>query len=110
MTIQSIIAQTLTVGTREAQFLVQDFAVIMIVAAVMLLITHKLKQPMVIGYIIAGMIIGPYTPPFSMIHDIGLLNNLAELGIIILMFVIGTEFPIAKLRSVGKTSIVIALT
>jgi CPA2 family monovalent cation:H+ antiporter-2 len=110
VTIQSIIAQTSTVGAREAQFLVQDFAVIMIVAAVMLLITHKLKQPMVIGYIIAGMIIGPYTPPFSMIHDIGLLNNLAELGIIILMFVIGTEFPIAKLKSVGKTSLVIALT
>jgi K+:H+ antiporter len=108
--IHSIIAQTFTVGAREAQFLVQDFAVIMIVAAVMLLITHKLKQPMVIGYIIAGMIIGPYTPPFSMIHDLGLLNNLAELGIIILMFVIGTEFPIAKLKSVGKTSLVIALT
>ena len=110
VTIQSIMAQTFTGGAREAQFLVQDFAVIMIVAAVMLLITHKLKQPMVIGYIIAGMIIGPYTPPFSMIHDIGLLNNLAELGIIILMFVIGTEFPIAKLKSVGKTSLVIALT
>ena len=110
VTIQSIMAQTLTVGTSETQFLVQDFAVIMIVAAVMLLITHKLKQPMVIGYIIAGMIIGPYTPPFSMIHDLSLLNNLAELGIIILMFVIGTEFPIAKLRSVGKTSLVIALT
>jgi CPA2 family monovalent cation:H+ antiporter-2 len=110
VTIHSIIAQTFTVGAREAQFLVQDFAVIMIVAAVMLLITHKLKQPMVIGYIIAGMIIGPYTPPFSMIHDLGLLNNLAELGIIILMFVIGTEFPIAKLKSVGKTSLVIALT
>jgi len=108
--IHSIISQTFTVGAREAQFLVQDFAVIMIVAAVMLLITHKLKQPMVIGYIIAGMIIGPYTPPFSMIHDLGLLNNLAELGIIILMFVIGTEFPIAKLKSVGKTSLVIALT
>jgi CPA2 family monovalent cation:H+ antiporter-2 len=110
VTIHSIIAQTFTVGAREAQFLVQDFAVIMIVAAVMLLITHKMKQPMVIGYIIAGMIIGPYTPPFSMIHDLGLLNNLAELGIIILMFVIGTEFPIAKLKSVGKTSLVIALT
>jgi CPA2 family monovalent cation:H+ antiporter-2 len=108
--IQSIIAQTLPVGTREAQFLVQDFAVIMIVAAVMLIITYKLKQPMVIGYIIAGIIIGPYTPPFSLIHDINTLNNLAELGIIILMFVIGTEFPIAKLRSVGKTSVVIALT
>lgn len=92
------------------QFLVQDFAVIMIVAAAILLITYKLKQPMVVGYLIAGMIIGPYTPPFSLIHDINLLNNLAELGIIILMFVIGTEFPIAKLRSVGKSSVFIALT
>ncbi|MFL6435743.1 MAG: hypothetical protein ACJ71O_18675, partial [Nitrososphaeraceae archaeon] len=39
--------------------IVQDFAVIMIIAAVMLIITHKLRQPMVIGYIVAGMIIGP---------------------------------------------------
>jgi hypothetical protein len=42
-------------------FLVQDFAVIMIVAAIMLIITNRLKQPMIIGYIFAGMIIGPYT-------------------------------------------------
>jgi monovalent cation:H+ antiporter-2, CPA2 family len=41
----------------------QDFAVIMIVASVMTLISYKLKQPVIIGYIIAGMIIGPYTPP-----------------------------------------------
>ena len=44
----------------------QDFAVIMIVASVMTLISYKLKQPVIIGYIIAGMIIGPYTPPFSL--------------------------------------------
>jgi monovalent cation:H+ antiporter-2, CPA2 family len=90
-------------------FLVQDFAVIMIVAAVMLFVTYKLKQPMVIGYILAGMVIGPYTPPFRLIHDINALNVLAELGIIMLMFVIGTEFPISKLRSVGRTSIMVAL-
>jgi monovalent cation:H+ antiporter-2, CPA2 family len=91
-------------------FLVQDFAVIMIIAAVMLFVTYKLKQPMVIGYILAGMVIGPYTPPFRLIHDINILNVLAELGIIMLMFVIGTEFPISKLRSVGRTSIMVALT
>lgn len=90
-------------------FLVQDFAVIMIIAAVMLFVTYKLKQPMVIGYILAGMVIGPYTPPFRLIHDINALNVLAELGIIMLMFVIGTEFPISKLRSVGRTSIMVAL-
>jgi CPA2 family monovalent cation:H+ antiporter-2 len=90
-------------------FLVQDFAVIMIIAAVMLFVTYKLRQPMVIGYILAGMVIGPYTPPFRLIHDINALNVLAELGIIMLMFVIGTEFPISKLRSVGRTSILVAL-
>jgi CPA2 family monovalent cation:H+ antiporter-2 len=89
--------------------IVQDFAVIMIIAAVMLIITHKLRQPMVIGYIVAGMIIGPYTPPFSLISSIQTVNVLSELGIIMLLFVIGTEFPIAKLKSVSKISIIVAL-
>jgi CPA2 family monovalent cation:H+ antiporter-2 len=90
-------------------FVIQDFAVIMIVAAIMLVITHRLKQPMVIGYILAGMIIGPYTPPFSLIQNVNSLNTFAELGIIMLLFVIGTEFPIAKLRSIGRISIIVAL-
>ena len=64
---------------------------------------------MVIGYIIAGMIVGPYTPPFSLISSVQTVNVLSELGIIMLLFVIGTEFPIAKLKSVGKISIIIAL-
>ena len=93
----------------STDFLVQDFAVIMIVAAIMLVITHKLKQPMVIGYIVAGMIIGPYTPPFRLIHNVNSLNSFAELGIIMLLFVIGTEFPIAKLRSIGRISVIVAL-
>ena len=82
----------------------------MIVAAVMLGITYKLKQPMVIGYILAGMVIGPYTPPFSLIHNVDTVNRFAELGIIMLLFVVGTEFPIAKLRSVGRTATIVALS
>ena len=93
----------------STDFLIQDFAVIMIVAAIMLVITRRAKQPMVIGYIIAGMIIGPFTPPFSLIHNVNSLNSFAELGIIMLLFVIGTEFPIAKLRSIGRISIIVAL-
>jgi monovalent cation:H+ antiporter-2, CPA2 family len=81
----------------------------MIVAAIMLVITRKLKQSMVIGYILAGMIIGPHTPPFSLIHNVNSLNSFAELGIIMLLFVIGTEFPIAKLRSIGRISVIVAL-
>jgi monovalent cation:H+ antiporter-2, CPA2 family len=89
---------------------VQDFTVIMIVASVMALISFKLKQPMVIGYIVAGMIIGPYTPPFSFILDIEVLNLFAEIGIILLLFVVGMEFPIEKLRKIGKKAFIIAIS
>src|ERR671920_535059 len=92
-----------------SNFIVQDFAVIMIIAAIMLIITYKLRQPMVIGYILAGMVIGPYTPPFTLIQSVETVNVFAELGIIMLLFVIGTEFPIAKLRSVGRISTILAL-
>ncbi|MDQ3972479.1 MAG: cation:proton antiporter [Thermoproteota archaeon] len=92
-----------------SNFIVQDFAVIMVIAAIMLIITYKLKQPMVIGYILAGMVIGPYTPPFTLIQSVETVNVLAELGIIMLLFVIGTEFPIAKLKSVSKTSIIVGI-
>jgi CPA2 family monovalent cation:H+ antiporter-2 len=88
--------------------MVQDFAVVMIVAAVMILITYKFKQPTVLGYIAAGMIIGPYTPPFPLLQNIDTVNVFAELGIIMLLFVIGTDFPIQKLRSVGRISIIVA--
>lgn len=88
---------------------IQDFAIIMIVASVMALISYRLKQPLVIGYIGAGMIIGPYTPPFSLVLHIEILNLLAEIGIVLLLFVVGLEYPVAKLRSIGKKAIVIAM-
>lgn len=94
----------------SSEFIVQDFAVIMIIAAVMLFLTHRFKQSMVIGYLIAGMIIGPFTPPFTLIHEIETVNIFAELGIIMLLFVIGIEFPIAKLKQIGKISIIVGLT
>jgi CPA2 family monovalent cation:H+ antiporter-2 len=100
----------LTSSFSPSNFIVQDFAIIMIVAAVMLIITYKLRQPMVIGYILAGMVIGPYTPPFKLIQNVETVNVFAELGIIMLLFVVGTEFPIAKLRSVGKTSVIVGVT
>jgi CPA2 family monovalent cation:H+ antiporter-2 len=89
---------------------VQDFAIIMVVASVMALVSYRLKQPMVIGYIVAGMIIGPYTPPFSFILHPEILNLLAEIGIVLLLFVVGLEYPIAKLRSVGRKALVIAFS
>jgi monovalent cation:H+ antiporter-2, CPA2 family len=87
-----------------------DLAIIMVIAAVMAAISFKLKQPMILGYIIAGMVIGPFTPPFPLVGDIDTINLLAELGIIMLLFVIGTEFPISRLRNVGRISVIVALS
>lgn len=90
--------------------IIQDFAIIMVVASVMALVSYRLKQPMIIGYIVAGMIIGPYTPPFSFILHPEILSLLAEIGIVLLLFVVGLEYPIAKLRSVGRKALVIAFS
>jgi len=92
-----------------SESIIQDFAVIMIIASFMALISFKLKQPMIIAYIIAGILIGPFTPPFSLIMNTEILNVFAEIGIILLLFVIGMEFPIEKLKNIGKKAVTIAV-
>src|SRR5919109_5103036 len=97
-------------ATIEIGQILQDLVVIMVVAGAMAMISYRFKQPMVVGYIGAGMIIGPYTPPFSFILDIEVLNLFAEIGIILLLSVVGMEFPIEKLRKIGRKAFVIAIT
>jgi CPA2 family monovalent cation:H+ antiporter-2 len=88
---------------------IQDLAVIMLVAGIVTVIFHRLKQPVVLGYIVAGFIIGPHTPPFGFIHDEETIKTLAELGVIFLMFCLGLEFSLRKLFKVGATAFVAAL-
>ncbi len=87
---------------------IQDLAVIMLVAGVVTILFHRFKQPVVLGYIIAGFIIGPHTPPFGLIHDEGTIKTLAELGVIFLMFCLGLEFSLGKLFKVGATAFIAA--
>jgi monovalent cation:H+ antiporter-2, CPA2 family len=93
----------------EITQILQDFATIMIIAAVMTIISYKLKQPLILGYIGAGIIIGPYTPPFSFISNVEVLNLFAEIGIILLLFTVGMEFPIRNLRKIGKRATIITV-
>ncbi|MDR0770258.1 MAG: cation:proton antiporter [Burkholderiales bacterium] len=88
---------------------VQDLAIVMLIAGVVTLLCHRFKQPVVLGYILAGVIIGPYTPPFQLIHDKETIDTLAELGIIFLLFTLGLEFTLKKLASVGLTALFGAL-
>ena len=99
---------------------VTDLAIIMILAGIVTLAFFKIKQPLIIGYLFAGMLIGPLSPlwaPFlsdtgtgdggaaGLLSDIGALHVFAEIGVILLLFVIGIEFPFAKIRSIGKVAI-----
>ncbi|WP_447096166.1 cation:proton antiporter [Pseudomonas sp. CF10PS3] len=87
---------------------IQDLAVIMLVAGGVTILFHRLKQPVVLGYIVAGFIIGPHTPPFGLIHDEDTIKTLAELGVIFLMFCLGLEFSLRKLFKVGATAFIAA--
>src|ERR1700761_5598101 len=89
---------------------IQDLAVVMAFAGVVTVLFHRLKQPVVLGYIAAGVIIGPYTPPFQLIHDEQTIQTLGELGVVFLMFSLGLEFSLRKLFQVGATAIVAALS
>src|SRR5437879_6805443 len=94
-------------GSHAVTFL-QDLAVVMLVAGVVTVIFHRLKQPVVLGYIIAGVIIGPHTPPYPLIHDQGTIKTLAELGIVFLMFSLGLEFNLRKRRECGGSALIAA--
>lgn len=81
--------------------LIIDLAVILGVAAVVTYVFRKINQPVVLGYIVAGIIVGPYTHPFFSIVDVNSLKTLAELGVIFLMFALGLEFSFRRLAKVG---------
>jgi CPA2 family monovalent cation:H+ antiporter-2 len=87
----------------------QDLAVVLIVAGFVTIIFHRFKQPVVLGYIIAGVIIGPHTPPSPLIHDEETIKTLSELGVILLMFSLGLEFSLRKLKQVGAAALTAAL-
>jgi len=81
---------------------------VMIVAGLVAVIFHRLKQPVVLGYIIAGVIIGPHTPTFLLVHDEHTIRTFAELGVIMLMFSLGLEFNLRKLKQVGMPAFIAA--
>ncbi len=89
--------------------LLQDLAVVLLVAAVVAVLCQRLRQPVLLGYLLAGLIIGPYTPPFPLIRDEASIRTLAELGVVFLLFGLGLELNLKRLRSVGLTAGVAAV-
>lgn len=81
--------------------LIKDLAIMLGIASIVILLFQKIRQPVVLGYLVAGMILGPYTPPHMFISETDDIKTLSELGVIFLMFALGLEFSFHKLMRVG---------
>jgi CPA2 family monovalent cation:H+ antiporter-2 len=80
---------------------IKDLAVVMLIAGFVGWACHRAGLSSVVGYLVAGMVIGPYTPPFSLVSDIPRIETLAQVGLIFLMFSIGMGLSLRKLRRLG---------
>jgi monovalent cation:H+ antiporter-2, CPA2 family len=86
----------------------QDLAFVMMVAGLVTILCHRFKQPVVLGYIIAGVIIGPHTIFYPLIKNDAEIQTLSGIGVVFLMFSLGLEFSLRKLRQVGATALIAA--
>ncbi|MBR4135661.1 MAG: cation:proton antiporter [Bacteroidales bacterium] len=89
--------------------LVSDLALILISAGVVTIIFKLLKQPLVLGYLVAGFLVGPHLNIFPTVTDVADVEVWSEIGIIFMMFGLGLEFSFRKLFSVGSKAFVTAL-
>jgi len=83
----------------DARYLT-ELVIVLGTAAVTTILFQALRQPVVLGYILAGLVIGPHVP-IPLVADVGLVHTLSELGVILLMFSIGLEFSIRTIAKVG---------
>lgn len=90
--------------------LIADLALILISASIITLLFKWLKQPLVLGYIVAGLLAGPYVHIFPTVGDIANINIWAEIGVVFLLFALGLEFSFKKLINVGSTAFITATT
>lgn len=89
---------------------IQDLAIVVLMAGVVGWICQRLHLSVVVGYLAAGMIVGPYTPPFSLVHDSGRIETLAQVGLVFLIFSIGMRLSLRRLRRLGVSLLIATLT
>ena len=93
----------------ESASLLKDFAIAMAVAGGGLALTRLVGQPTVLGYLLAGLLIGPYTLPNPPIRNLDTIGLLAELGLVLLLFGIGLELGWRRIRGIGFQVLVIGI-
>ena len=94
----------------ELPELVKDLALILVVAGFVTLIFKKLKQPLVLGYIVAGFLVSPHMSYTMSVVDQGDIQTWADIGVIFLLFSLGLDFSIKKILKMGASPIIAACT
>src|SRR5947208_16381266 len=85
-----------------------DLALILCVAAITTMVFQRLRQPVVLGYLLAGVVVGPHLP-VPLFVDEPLTHTMSELGVVLLMFSLGLEFSLRKVIKVAPTAGVVAV-
>jgi CPA2 family monovalent cation:H+ antiporter-2 len=94
-----------------AHAFLQNLALVLCVAAVTTVLFQRLRQPVVFGYLLAGMIVGPHIP-IPLVADEEMIHTLSELGVILLLFSLGLEFSLRKpgVAGIGRSPSAVTAT
>ena len=92
----------------EIPRLIIDLALLLMTAAAVTIVFRKLRIPTILGYILAGFLIGPHFPYFLGVESTHSIETWSEIGVVIILFHIGLEFDFNKLKEIGSTAIVSA--
>ena len=90
----------------ELPALIQDLALILIVAGVVTLVFKKLKQPLVLGYIVAGFLVSPHMPYTASVIDMSNIHLWADIGVMFLLFSLGLDFSFKKILKMGASPVI----
>ena len=94
----------------EIPNLIEDLALILVVAGIVTLVFKKIKQPLVLGYIVAGFLVSPHMPYIMSVVDKGDIHTWADIGVMFLLFSLGLDFSFKKILKMGMAPVIAALT
>ena len=94
----------------EIPALIQDLALILMVAGIVTLVFKKLKQPLVLGYIVAGFLVSPHMPYITSVVDMSNIHLWADIGVMFLLFSLGLDFSFKKILKMGASPIISTMT
>ena len=90
--------------------MIQDLALILVVAGIVTLIFKRLKQPLVLGYIVAGFLVSPHMTYTASVADVDNIQLWADIGVMFLLFSLGLDFSFKKILKMGASPIISTVT